>query len=290
MKIAFIILAHKHPEQTVRLVDSLGSIADRFLIHIDQRSGTVFDQTQRLLNDAANVLFVEQRSACRWGQFSIVNATLTCLRYIYQQPEKYDYVFLISGQCYPIKPVAEIKQFLETHQGQQFIEAFPILEPNQWTEQGGPYQAARRVFNWHFFVRSRHLHLPLQRTMPNGLVPYGGSQWWAITGDCGQYLLNYLEAHPEVLNYFKYTFIPDELFFQTLVCNSPFKTAVSNFNLTYTDWSNPNPTPPRVLGVEDFAALQTSDCLFARKFDPDRSEKLLALIDKTLLAAVQGRS
>lgn len=280
MKLAFVILAHKHPEQILRLVKSLNSEENHFFIHIDKRAESVFVETQKLFVSIPNVFLVDQRYACRWGQFSIVNATLSCLRQLCSTQKSYDYVFLISGQDYPIKPLSEVKRFLEKNWSQQFIEAFPMAEPNKWTEAGGPYQAMTRVSNWHFFLRSRHFLLPLPRKIPNSLVPYGGSQWWALTGDCVQWVVNYLNTNPGVVNYFKYTFIPDESFFQTLVCNSPFKEAVANRNLTYIDWENPNPTPPRVMTVEDIVALRNSNLLMARKFEPGRSDKVMDLLDQ----------
>ncbi|MBD1912939.1 MULTISPECIES: beta-1,6-N-acetylglucosaminyltransferase [unclassified Leptolyngbya] len=282
MKIAFVILAHKYPEQIIRLVKALSSEGDHFFIHIDQRATSVFSDVEKLLGNTSHVFLMDQRDACRWGQFSIVNATLNCLRRACLTQENYDYVFLISGQDYPIRPLSEIKRFLEENRGQQFIEAFPLAEPNKWTNAGGAYQAMKRVSNWHFFLRSRPFHVPLQRKLPNALVPYGGSQWWALTGEFVQWMINYLNTHPNVITYFKYTFIPDEMFFQTLVCNSPFKEAVANYSLTYTDWSNPNPTPPRVLTMEDVDALKISDLLFARKFEPGRSDEVLDLIDQLL--------
>jgi hypothetical protein len=282
MKLAFVILAHKHPEQLLRLVKSLNPEENHFFIHIDKRAEPVFVETKKLFNTISNVSLVNQRYACRWGQFSIVNATLSCLQQLCSTNESYDYVFLISGQDYPIKPLSEIKLFLEKNRGQQFIEAFPMAEPNKWTQAGGPYQAMTRVLNWHFFLRSRHFLLPLQRQMPNNLVPYGGSQWWALTGECVQWMVNYLNTNSGVVNYFKYTFIPDESFFQTLVCNSPFKAAVAHHNLTYTDWENPNPTPPRVMTIEDFEALKNSDLLIARKFEPGRSDEVMGLLDQSL--------
>jgi len=284
MKIAFVIVAHKFPEQIVRLIRSLSPEAHYF-IHIDRRAKAVFTEAQRLLENTPNVFLVEKRYPCYWGQFNIVNATLECLRTISKKGEKYDYAVLISGQDYPIKPVSEIKLFLERNRGRQFIEAFPLMEPNRWTNQDGAYQATRRVLNWHFFFRSHRIHLPLQREIPNSLVPYGGSQWWALTRECVDYLIDYVDTHPNVVNYFKNTFIPDELFFQTLVCNSPFRREVSGYSLSYVNWLNPNPTSPRVLTTEDFEALRKSDCLFARKFDPNRSEKLLKLVDQKLLNA-----
>lgn len=282
MKIAFVIIAHNYPEQIIRLIQSLAG-ENQFFIHIDKRAETIFQQTQNLLQGTSNVCLVDKRYRCYWGNFNIVNATLECLRVLCETKQECDYVVLISGQDYPIKPLSAIELFLEKNRGQQFIEAFPLLQDNQWTHQTGPYQAATRVLNWHFFLRSRHFYLPVRRKMPNSLMPYGGSQWWALTKECVHHLVDYVNTYPNVINYFKNTFIPDELFFQTLVCNSPFKEEVSGFNLRYIDWANPNPTPPKVLMTEDFESLKNSDCLFARKFDPDRSKELLNLIDQKLL-------
>lgn len=279
MKIAFVILAHKFPEQIVRLVDVLSPDEDDFFIHIDKRSSEVFNAVRASLKNNSRIFWAEKRYACRWGQFSLVAATLSCLKTVYLKKEKYDYVCLISGQDYPIKPLSELKHYLKERQGTEFIEAFPFLETNPWSEHGGAYQPTKRVMDWHFFLKSRHFHLPLRRRLPNSLIPYGGSQWWALTGKCVQYIVQYVEANSHVTNYFKNTYIPDEIFFQTLVCNSPFKQEVSGSNLTYADWLNPNPFPPRVLTTEDFDALKNSTLFFARKFEPQRSGELLDLVD-----------
>ncbi len=283
MNIAFAILAHKYPERIVRLVNALNSEDDHFFIHIDRRASPVFDEVKRLLGNDPKVSLIDRRYPCRWGQFSIVEATLSCLQSICNSNRKFDYVCLLSGQDYPIKSLYEIKTFLEENRGPQFIEAFPMMEANKWSNHGGAHQAISRVLHWHVFLRSRHIHIPLARKIPNSLVPYGGSQWWTLTGECVQWMMDYLDAYPAVIDYFKYTFIPDEGFFQTLVCNSPFKDEVEDWSPNYVDWLNPNPLPPRVLTVEDFELLKNSDCWFARKFDSDRSKELLDLIDQMLL-------
>ncbi|MDX2241203.1 MAG: beta-1,6-N-acetylglucosaminyltransferase [Leptolyngbyaceae cyanobacterium bins.302] len=287
MRIAFVMLAHKFPEQIARLIHVLSLEDDHFFIHIDRRSPTVFNAVQKTFAANSRVVLTDERYACRWGQFSLVGATLSCLRKVCAAKEHYDYVLLISGQDYPIKPLPQLKRYLEQNQGKQFMDAFPFLEPNPWSEHTGIFQPARRVLDWHFFLRSRHLHIPIKRKIPNKLVPYGGSQWWALTGECVQHLMQYLDQHPNVTNYFKHTLIPDEIFFQTLICNSPFKQDISGSNLTYADWLNPNPFPPRVLTLEDIDPLKTSDLFLARKFEPERSGELLDLIDRELLSCPQ---
>jgi hypothetical protein len=279
MNIAFVILAHKYPEQLIRLARRLNAEGGHCYIHVDRRAAPVFAELSQLLAATPDAFLVKDRQACRWGQFGIVSATLAALRQLTRAASGYDYVVLLSGQDYPIKPAGEIRRFLERHRGQQFIEAFPLAEPNKWSGEQGAYQAMRRVAHWHVFLRSRHFHVPIERTVPEGLVPYGGSQWWALTGDCVDWMLAYLERHPQVTAHFRHTFVPDETFFQTLVCNSPYRQAVVHRALVHVDWSNPNPTLPRVMTTEDLEALKRSDRLFARKFEPGLSSEVLRAID-----------
>lgn len=284
MRVVYLILAHKLPEQLTRLITVLNSSSSHFFIHFDDRAETAFQETKQRLASYSNVDFVTPRSRCRWGQFSIVQATLTSLKTLAASKIDYDYAFLLSGQDYPIKPLCQINSFLEKNRGNQFMDWFPLDQPNQWTEQTGPYQAMRRIQHWHFAYRSRWLHLPIRRELPDNLLPYGGSQWWTLSSDCVQWLTQFIQTNPRVIRFFQNTFIPDELFFQTIVLNSPFKEKVINNTLRYVDFTRANPTPPAVLMKDDFEFLSTgTDALFARKFDSTRDQEILDLIDQAIL-------
>ncbi|MGP1375886.1 MAG: beta-1,6-N-acetylglucosaminyltransferase [Almyronema sp.] len=283
MRIAYIVLAHKLPEYIVRLVSTLTTEQSVIYIHIDKRANDTYCKTLSLLSQVSNVYFVQSRLSCRWGQFSIVAATLSALQALHSSNNSFDRVILLSGQDYPIKPIDYIQDFFSRHSQQQFIEYFSLEEENKWSNAVGPFQAERRLAYWHFFFRSKHIYVPIKRSLPNALKPYGGSQWWCFTKDFVEYLLQFLAANPEVIRHFRYTFIPDEAFFQTILLNSPFRDTVTNNSLRYTDWKNPNPFPPRRLTLSDFDAVKNSAALYARKFDPDVSLDLLEAIDQKLL-------
>ena len=76
--------------------------------------------------------------------------------------------------------------------------------------------------------------------------------------------------------------VPEEAFFQTLLCNRPASDCVNlvNRTLTYVDWSRPNKASPATLRLSDFETLKASDCLFARKFDERASSDLLDALDE----------
>jgi hypothetical protein len=75
--------------------------------------------------------------------------------------------------------------------------------------------------------------------------------------------------------------IPEEIFFQTVLVNSPLRETLVNRALHYTAW--PGGPHPKTLGVEDFPTLAASDVLYARKFDVERDSLVLDAIDRELL-------
>ncbi|MNL60660.1 hypothetical protein D3C87_1844940 [compost metagenome] len=94
--------------------------------------------------------------------------------------------------------------------------------------------------------------------------------------DCINYILHYIDQHPELIRFFRTTFCADELFFQTIILNSAFRDQVKPI-LRYIDWANsPDGKSPKVLDQEDYEAIKTSGALLCRKVDPVKS---LALIN-----------
>ncbi len=284
MKIAYLILAHKLPEQLVRLVNALNNKNSHFFIHLDARPKLLLKESEKYFSSFSNVHFVPKRYKCRWGQFSIVRGTISCIETLVTSGIEFDYVFLLSGQDYPIKSISHIESFLEINTGKQFINCFPLDQKNEWSDNEPPFEPMSRIENLHLFFRSRVIHIPIKRKLPNNFSPYGGSQWWTLSGKCINWIAKFIKENPDFINYFKYTLIPDELFFQTMIMNSPFKEDIIDNSLTYVDFTRANPTPPVVLGVEDFEFLQNgTSALLARKFDLTRGSKIFDLIDEKIL-------
>ncbi len=289
MRIAVAMLVHSHPTHLERLVRRLRLTVDEVVIHANTVAEDVYQEGRRRLADDRHVHFIEERYRVRWGQFTIVEASLACLRHL-RTLGNFDRVLLMSGQDYPVRPLHEIRAFFEAHPEQQFMEMFRLDQPNWFATQDGPYDAMRRIRNYHLFIRSRiHLDFPVPgRRLPAGLQPHGGSFWWSLTGDCVNHVLDVFDGNPQIERYFRHTFLADETFYQTIVGSSPFAETVDQDFRRYVDWTNPNPTPPRILVMEDFDKMAASTALFARKMDPTRSDELLARIDSELLMLDPG--
>jgi hypothetical protein len=270
LRIAYLILCHKHPEQVRYLVERLNSDGISFVIHVDGRSRQMLAQLKGMLSRFENVRFAKQ-FRCYWGRFGIVEGTVSCMRKALETP--FDYAMLLSGQDYPVTSNAAIKKFLSEHKGKEFIESFSILQPNRWNQE-----AEQRAFGFVIGFRSRIFRTKWKRKFPLGYVPYGGGQWWCLSREAIEYIVRFVSDNPSFYRYFRFVFAPDELIFQSVLSNSTLARRIC-WKITYDDWSLPAPPYPKILDESDFEILNNSNWLFARKLDHQRSAKLRALLD-----------
>lgn len=296
LKIAYIILAHKSPEQLARLIHQLNTKDVSFFIHIDKKvDGKIYHQIVTKLKNFPNVSLIKRFNS-GWGSFDAVRATLEGIKSIVKTGIDFDYAIHLSGQDYPIKSNAQIKRFLEQNQGKEFLEYFP-LPCSKW--KGG---GLRRLEYWHIRWKNDDicipekrefkyaintllyscltLLLPKKRKFPEGFALYGGSAWWCLTGECVRYIDDFVKQNPKFINRFNYTLMADEFFYQILVLNSPFKDKIINDHLRYLDWANINSIHPRILETKDFEKIRESEKLFARKFDLTIDQVILDMIDE----------
>ena len=277
MRIVYVILAHQLPEQLERLVRRLNTPRALFLIHINRRpDDTVFDAARGALADLENVVFL-RRHDLYWGAFGHVRATIEALDELERRATQFDYVALLTGQDYPIKPASVIERTLAESGGRSFM-AYDRL-PGGW-EHG-----MKRITHWHSrrigVPRGWHLHLPLRRRFPLGLVPYGGSSYWWLTREAIEYVQRFVVEQPRAYRFFKHVDVPDEIFFHTVLMNSPLRESVVNDELRLVDWTR-DPLP-WVFGAGDLETLRRSPKLLARKFDSTVDAEILDLIDRELL-------
>jgi hypothetical protein len=155
----------------------------------------------------------------------------------------------------------------------------------------------RRVQRFHFLdsglpygIAGRGL---FRRRIYDEIPLYQGSQWWALTRPCVSHVLGFVQENPRYVRFLRYTLMPDEVFFQSIVKSSPFGDRISHdlprsgppspaerhdHGTTYLDWNIAGAAHPKILSLADFGALARSHCIFARKFDEALSTDLLDLL------------
>lgn len=287
IKKAYIILAHKNPLQLHRLVGSLNDGFSHFFVHID--SSTDIGPFRILLSPQAHISILP-RIKTEWGGFGLVKAILSGLEAVVHSKEEFGRVILLSGQDYPIKSNEEINDFFESHKEKNFLEHFPLPCPAKWKPDGGLYRVNKYFLglktHQRYAAKSANFLgrlLPfMQRRTYSGMKAFAGSMWWIINRHAAQYIVNFVAANPGYVQFHRFTFAPDELFFHMILLNSKenqIRTSIINDDLHFIRWKDINASHPETIKQEDLDDLVRSDALFARKFDTTTDADILALVD-----------
>ncbi|HWB26334.1 MAG TPA: beta-1,6-N-acetylglucosaminyltransferase [Chitinophagaceae bacterium] len=279
MRIAHLILTHIYNTQLERLINHLSHTDADIYIHVDLKTPI---NAFKPLKNRPQIFFIEERVKVFWGAFSIVQATINGFSQVISSGKDYGYINLLSGQDYPLKPAEAIHAFFGQNPGKAFMEYYPVNEV--WTE------AIPRITNYHlanYTFTGRHAvekwmnKLLPARKMPYGLAAVGRSQWFSIALELVNYILEFIKSHPGYVRFFKLSWAPDELFFQTVLYNSPYKDYMVNDNLRYIDWSEKKASPKNFT-MDDLPRLLQSGKFYARKFNMEVDSIVLDKIDNEI--------
>ena len=290
MKIAFLILAHGDPTHLERLCRALTPHA--VFVHIDARANDF--PTERLAA-SPNVTVVTPRVEVHWGDFSMVEATLALLNAA-REEARFDRYVLLSGACYPVKPMAALETALDSER--EWIALTPITQQSHLRSLIGrrwrmaPF-VSHRVLDtqlrsaWNKIAKI--LGRDLQREI--GVPPYFGSQWWALSEPCVAAIVTFVQEHPAFVRAYRSIYAPDEHFFQTVVAASPFAAAAIQVEDRGPATNNfaplhlIAPTSDRYFesSEAEFVLAAQTPKFFIRKVSTERSAALLDRIDRDLL-------
>jgi len=276
VRLAYIISAYHRLSQVTRLVRRLDADGTCFFVHVDRKTDDqAYDELTESLSDLPSVHFLE-RHTCHWGGFGHVRASLKGIDALLSSGAGFDYAILLTGQDYPIKSNRYIARFFEQQHSMSFMAVSP-LPSSSWSPRGG----LDRLEYAHLRLYGHHVRLPFKRSFPEGLRPFGGGAYWSLSRDCIEYVSRFVRDRPDVVAFFRHVDIPDEIFFHTILMNSPLSETIVYDNLRYIDWTRGR--RPAILETRDVDALRGSPKLYARKFDVQQDENVLDLIDREFL-------
>lgn len=276
MRHAILIHAHHLPGQFGRLCRALSHPDFDIYANIDAKA-----DINDFIQAAPQVNFIMKRTDIKWGRWSQVEATLNSLSEIVATGEKYGYILFISGQDFPTRPLGEVAEYLEAHNGDEFIAGSPLSDINPKNRRSIEMRyTKRRVFlKWKSLSMAVNKLLRLLPDKKHIYPLHKGSSWWNLTYDSVCYTLDLVHAHPEIARSYRHSFCPDEMFFQSVLYASPFNNRIVNKTFRYIDWSQGKANPKTLL-VSDFDKITTSDAWFARKIDTRQGSELLDMLDR----------
>lgn len=272
-KIAFILLCHKDPDAVLRQAHDLTSRGDHVAIHFDASAPRdAFRRVEAGLAGNPNAVLVRRRVRCGWGEWSLVEGTLRALEAAVEAFPRATHFYMLSGDCAPIKSAAHARAVLDARDA-DWIESVDFA--SDWIRTG--IKEERLIYrHWFNERRSKRLfyasmdlqrRLGLARAAPDDLEMMIGSQWWCLRRATVEAVLAFRAARPDVMRFFRTTWIPDETFFQTLVRHLVPRTEIESRTQTFlmfTDYGM-----PATFHDDHYDLLLAQDFLFARKISPE---------------------
>lgn len=282
MQHAFLVTAYRAPEALLELLDGLPAGSNAY-VHYDRRSVLEPGMAARLAEHPA-VRLLSRRYRVRWGGRAHLLAMLELCRAAVAETSN-ERLHLISGSDRVIVPDDRFFVFFEGTPQAEYITHFPL--PTPYWRNGG----LDRLIRYHPMdlldlrsPRQRKLRdlllraqqrLGIERSLPNGPRLMGGSSWWSLSRTCVAEVLDLSDRDPALLRRLRWTHVPEEFFFPTLVMASSCASLVVNDNLRYIDWTPRDGHNPAVLDERDLEAITSSGKLFARKLEHPTSTKLI---------------
>ena len=219
MHTAYLITAYHQPRHLAQLITALNCDWACFFVHIDAKVD--IEPFERAVPAGTSVVFLENklRATCYWGGFGLVQAILNLMHVATDSGTTFHRYALLSGSDYPIKKLSRIYE--EFHSEQEFIDIDQRLND---LADSNFYRGFIRYYWFTDYPLFNRLGMSgrFKRPLYQNLSLYQGSTWWSLTDRCVRHILSFVDSHADYVRYHRYTRVPDEVFFHTIVRNSPF--------------------------------------------------------------------
>ncbi len=270
MTVGVVMLVHTAFDRAEQVARHWAAAGCPVVIHVDKAVKTDrYDRFVQALADVETVLF-SKRHRCEWGTWGLVAASQDASELMLTRFAEVRHVYLTSGSCLPLRPVEELIDYLADRPRTDFIESATTADV-PWTVGGldeerftlhFPFSWRRNRYLFDAFVELQR-RVGYRRSLPNGIVPHMGSQWWCLT----RQTLSAILQDPERRKYdayFRRVWIPDESYFQTLA--RLYSTNIESRSLTLSKFDFQG--KPHIFYDDHLQLLRRSDCFVARKIWP----------------------
>lgn len=285
IKIAYIVQCHMNPHQINRLILQLIDENADVYVHVDKKSRRVREYIIR--HPQVYILSKEESEKVYWSDISQVKATLRLTEKVFSSGKIYDYIYLLSGQDFPIKTKKQIYNVLLENKGKAFInmqdfylfsKRTDVFYPRWMLRRAKIIRAIKRV--WVEITGGKNKTYKIFKR--KALYPkyYYGSSWWCLPYECLKEIYSMIMEDKRILEFFTHSLCSDECVFQTLVMQSTYKDKLLDC-LTYADWSR-GKIGPETLIEKDLERLKNGSFLFARKFNEKIDSTIIDRIEKMI--------
>nr|CAD7427661.1 unnamed protein product [Timema monikensis] len=293
-RIAFLLtLNGRALRQVRRLIRVLFHKDHFFFIHVDARQDYLYRELLLLEKTLPNVRLARQRFATIWGGSSLLQMLLASMGELLNLGWSWDFIINLSESDFPIKTNNQLGEFLTANKGRNFVKSHG-REVQRFVQKQGLDKT--------FVECDAHMWRTGDRRLPWGVQMDGGSDWVALSRPFVTYLAGVNGTRDLLLQglitVFRYTLLPAESFFHTLLRNSQFCTTYVDNNLHVTNWKRRLGCrcqykhvvdwcgcSPNDFKMEDWPRLQGTEgrqLFFARKFEPIVNQAVIHQLEERL--------
>ncbi|KAG8446324.1 hypothetical protein GDO86_013961 [Hymenochirus boettgeri] len=291
LRVLYMLVVHgRAVRQLKRLIKAIYHKDHFYYIHVDQRSNYLHREMARVAQQYFNVQVTPWRMVTIWGGASLLTMYLRSMQDLLEMPDwPWDFFINLSATDYPTRTNEELVHFLSRYKDKNFLKSHGRDNARFIKKQG-----LDRLFH----ECDSHMWRLGERKIPEGIMVDGGSDWFALTRSFVEYVIYTKDILvSELRRFYKYTLLPAESFFHTVLENSNACNSLVDNNLRVTNWNrklgcrcqykhivdwcgcSPNDFKP-----QDMVRLQqlSRPTFFARKFESSVNQEVLDILDAHL--------
>jgi hypothetical protein len=246
-----------------------------------------------------------------YGDFSHVDRWLEVVDLLDARGEHYDWLCNLSGQDYPLVPLAQAERELADGGADGYLQYFPAFDGPKWPRSKSVTRYGFGYVRLPMSARAQRLLRPLaaiNRVQPLvRFVPayravgvrrrrlpfpeqdwYGGSFFCSLSRNCVTYLRDWVRDHPAEVRYLRRVLAPEEVLFQTVLLSAG-RFTLANDSKRYFDFRGSTGNHPKTLQVADLPRMTSRGAHFARKLDERVDAGLLDVLDERVLGVTHSQ-
>ena len=94
-----------------------------YCIHTDAKSPASVHRAIKVIASCfANVFVASESISIHWGEFSLLEAELVCLRALFERPERWYYYVNVMGREFPLRTNHELVKIFKAYNGSNDVD------------------------------------------------------------------------------------------------------------------------------------------------------------------------
>lgn len=275
IKLAYLLLAHKNPEQINLFVGELLANGDcDVYIHVDKKNAAIIPE----IVENEHVIVCSEYET-RWASFEICRAALKLMELAVSSGKGYSHIYFGSGQDLMVKrglyghlaenpDVVFMHIIREVTARDRAAARYKIRWSKKLMKRGNvSFSRFARVF-LQTMCRMGIVFKRNKKTLKKQVRFYTGGTWFVAPIAAAKYIVDYTVENPDYVEFWQDSLASDLMFFQTILMNSEYKDTMQE-QLTYIRFGTTKRTHnhPMTVTIADDEQIENGKYFFARKFE-----------------------